>query len=421
MKWLLIRLVLLTALACALGAGFAHKYHLRWVPTQPELDAEGTHARAKAEVHEPNNAERIEREALIPLARFLELARAGALVIDARKEEADFTAAHLDAPFVVHMRSEDAPQQAGALFPLAQADVPILLYCQSRSCDESEIAYLRLRAAFPQVGRFFIYQDGWEGLKQASVLTKPGAPPDLPATADACLNHVIETGPPAEFTPQTGDPRPPGAAATAPSDTAPPKGAGQTSASDTPVTMRDIAALGVPWLAAAAALVLLIAGQRRAVAWGGRLVVGGLFLLAAGLKIRDPMQFASDIRSYLVFPPLATNTMALLIPWLEATAAGALIVGLWRREARVIVAVLLVAFTGLKAAVLASGRTIDCGCYGANNVLATMEVGWRGVGFNGALLVILAAEALASWRLGRKVAAPAADDADTRSASVPHP
>ena len=51
-----------------------------------------------------------------------------------------------------------------------------------------------------------------------------------------------------------------------------------------------------------------------ALAWLGRLIVAFFFVYAGWIKIGDPAGFAKDIRGYEVFPELATNAMAYIIP-----------------------------------------------------------------------------------------------------------
>jgi len=129
------------------------------------------------------------------------------------------------------------------------------------------------------------------------------------------------------------------------------------------------------------------------VAWACRLVVAGLFLYAAGIKIGDPTAFARDIRGYELFPEIATNALAYLLPWLELASAVLLIVGCWRREARLLILAMLVGFTALKVIALGMGHDLNCGCFG-DSVLSRMSVGWWGVWLNLGMLAGLAAELL---------------------------
>lgn len=129
------------------------------------------------------------------------------------------------------------------------------------------------------------------------------------------------------------------------------------------------------------------------IAWFCRLAVAGLFIYAAVLKIGDPTAFAKDIRGYELFPEVATNTLAYLLPWLELSTALLLVVGYWRREARLLILAMLVAFTALKVVALGMGHDLNCGCFG-ETFLSRISVGWWGVWLNIGLLAGLAAELL---------------------------
>ncbi|MEK6674074.1 MAG: MauE/DoxX family redox-associated membrane protein [Planctomycetota bacterium] len=79
-----------------------------------------------------------------------------------------------------------------------------------------------------------------------------------------------------------------------------------------------------------------------------RLVVGGLFVYMGILKIRDPANFLKLVRLYHVLPespPYFLNTTAVVLPWLEVMTGLVLILGLWRRGAGAIAALMLAVFT----------------------------------------------------------------------------
>lgn len=148
--------------------------------------------------------------------------------------------------------------------------------------------------------------------------------------------------------------------------------------------------------------------------WTGivsRLIVGGLFIFAAYNKIADPNRFADEIWSY-EFLPHATHATAIALPWLELFAGAMLVVGLWQREARIIIGGMLVFFTGLKIYAELAGLEISCGCFG-NSWLEAAFKGWAGIGLNVGLLVLLWINASAQ---PRRVAG--ADDADAPRAQA---
>jgi putative oxidoreductase len=100
------------------------------------------------------------------------------------------------------------------------------------------------------------------------------------------------------------------------------------------------------------------------------LIVGAVFVYASHDKIWWPEKFARIVYHYQVigpndlFPPLLPNLLAVLLPWIELLAGLALIVGLWRREAALLTAVLLAVFIVAVASTLIRGIDIEnCGCF----------------------------------------------------------
>lgn len=142
--------------------------------------------------------------------------------------------------------------------------------------------------------------------------------------------------------------------------------------------------------------------------WVGRLSVAGLFIYAAVMKIAAPPEFAKDIRAYELFPAAVTNIMAYTVPWIEVAAAGLLVLNIWRREARLLIVLMLVAFTLLKGYALATGSDLDCGCFG-DSIIARFSSGVSGIWFNLGLLAGCAVD----WYGARRAkprAAPAPAD-----------
>ena len=96
-----------------------------------------------------------------------------------------------------------------------------------------------------------------------------------------------------------------------------------------------------------------------AVHWLLALVVGGVFVYASLSKIADPRDFAKIIYHYQVIGPSAffgfvpANLVAVALPWIELIAGVLLITGVWRREAAVVTAIMLVVF------VVAVASTLD--------------------------------------------------------------
>lgn len=94
-----------------------------------------------------------------------------------------------------------------------------------------------------------------------------------------------------------------------------------------------------------------------------RLLLGALFLVAAGPKIADPPAFAKAVWNYRLVPPALLSPMALALPWLELLCGLALIVGVWVRPAATWIAILLIGFMGALGINLARRHPVDCGCF----------------------------------------------------------
>ena len=94
-----------------------------------------------------------------------------------------------------------------------------------------------------------------------------------------------------------------------------------------------------------------------------QIALGAIFVVAAWPKIADPPSFAHMIYNYHLVPSGFINASALIMPWVEMTAGLCLILGLWTRPARWIVAALLVVFIIAISINLFRGTAIDCGCF----------------------------------------------------------
>lgn len=127
-------------------------------------------------------------------------------------------------------------------------------------------------------------------------------------------------------------------------------------------------------------------------------LVGVVFLIAATGKIADPLEFAKQIRQFQMIPDLYSNGLALLLPWLEALCALLLITGIWRREARVLVVLMLLVFLVAKIWAETLDLKITCGCFGSwLKAFDKATEGMPGIFMNVGLLALLAFDALADW------------------------
>jgi uncharacterized membrane protein YphA (DoxX/SURF4 family) len=104
-----------------------------------------------------------------------------------------------------------------------------------------------------------------------------------------------------------------------------------------------------------------------------QIALGAVFVAAAIPKIADPPAFAHMIYNYRLVPGALVNGLALLMPWLELLVGIVLILGVWRREAALIAALLLVVFLGAIGWNLARGHAVDCGCFDVRSAGKTPE------------------------------------------------
>ena len=116
-----------------------------------------------------------------------------------------------------------------------------------------------------------------------------------------------------------------------------------------------------------------------------RLLLGGFFVYASLDKIASPAAFARIVYEWQVAGPVPSNLVAVTLPWVELLAAALLIAGVWRREASLVIALLLVVFLAAAGSVLARGIDVEnCGCtsLAKSEPAASWPPAWtRGVGW----------------------------------------
>lgn len=104
-----------------------------------------------------------------------------------------------------------------------------------------------------------------------------------------------------------------------------------------------------------------------------QIALGAIFVAAALPKIADPPSFAHMIYNYRLLPSGLINVAALTMPWVELLAGLCLILGVWARPARTIVALMLVTFMIAITINLARNNAIDCGCFDVSAAGKTHE------------------------------------------------
>ena len=75
-----------------------------------------------------------------------------------------------------------------------------------------------------------------------------------------------------------------------------------------------------------------------------RLVVGGVWIAAAVVKLPDPAQSVAAVRAYQLLPSSVVPTVGQLLPVVELVVGICLVVGLLTRGAAVVSALLFLAF-----------------------------------------------------------------------------
>jgi len=104
-----------------------------------------------------------------------------------------------------------------------------------------------------------------------------------------------------------------------------------------------------------------------------QIALGAVFVAAALPKIADPPAFAHMIYNYRLMPGGLVNALALVMPWIELVVGILLIAGVWRREAALVAAALLLVFLGAIGWNLARGHAVDCGCFDVRSAGKTPE------------------------------------------------
>ena len=95
-----------------------------------------------------------------------------------------------------------------------------------------------------------------------------------------------------------------------------------------------------------------------------RVVVGGVWVYAAVLKLPHPDTSVTAVRSYQLLPAGVAETVGHVLPMLEIVVGGCLLLGLLTRVTGGASALLQVAFIIGIASVWSRGIAIDCGCFG---------------------------------------------------------
>lgn len=104
-----------------------------------------------------------------------------------------------------------------------------------------------------------------------------------------------------------------------------------------------------------------------------QIALGAIFIVAALPKITDPPSFAHMIYNYRILPGALINFSSLVMPWVEIVCGVLLILGVWVKPARWLIAAMLIVFIIAISINLARGNAIDCGCFDVSAAGKTYE------------------------------------------------
>lgn len=105
------------------------------------------------------------------------------------------------------------------------------------------------------------------------------------------------------------------------------------------------------------------------------LAIGGLFIYASLDKLAQPDRFADIVNDYQMLPLIFINAFALAMPWIEMVAGAALVLGVWRRGAALLMIALTVAFMAAIAQAQLRHLEIECGCFDVSGLSST-QASW---------------------------------------------
>lgn len=101
-----------------------------------------------------------------------------------------------------------------------------------------------------------------------------------------------------------------------------------------------------------------------------RLLLGGVLLVAGGIKVADPVASEQAVAAYELLPQVLEKPVGWGLPFLEVALGLLLLVGYGTRLAAAIGGVLMVLFIAAVGSAWARGLSIDCGCFGGGGQVA---------------------------------------------------
>jgi len=95
-----------------------------------------------------------------------------------------------------------------------------------------------------------------------------------------------------------------------------------------------------------------------------RLLLGGVLLVAGGLKVSKPTDSANAVAAYKLLPINIAHLFGYALPWFEVALGILLIAGILLRPAAIAGGLIMLLFTAAIASAWARGLLLDCGCFG---------------------------------------------------------
>ena len=104
-----------------------------------------------------------------------------------------------------------------------------------------------------------------------------------------------------------------------------------------------------------------------------RLILGGVLLVAGGLKVGNPQKSAMSVRAYEVLPIDIANFFGYVLPWFEVAVGLLLIAGAAVKICAVMGGATMFIFIIAISQAWARGLSIDCGCFGGGGAIDPSE------------------------------------------------
>ena len=108
----------------------------------------------------------------------------------------------------------------------------------------------------------------------------------------------------------------------------------------------------------------------RLLGWVCRLVLGGLFVFAGYVKLRNPFLFEMAVDGYRLLPAWAVIVVARTLPWLEVVLGLLLISGWMLRYMSSFASLLLGVFVTMMSIAYSRGTQATCGCFGSGEPIS---------------------------------------------------